>query len=148
MNHWLHENKVIEKIEDFPENTFGFVYRITNLTNGKFYIGKKQLLSQTNVKLGKKEKAALPTQRGRTPSKKLVVKESNWKDYWGSCKPLLEDIKKLGPEKFKREILMLCYNKKMLTYWEVSYQIKEDVLLRDTYNETILSHYYKKDFLS
>ena len=65
-------------IEDFPENTFGFVYRITNLTNDKFYIGKKQLLSQTNVKLGKKEIAALPTQRGRTPSKKLVVKESNW----------------------------------------------------------------------
>jgi hypothetical protein len=64
-------------------------------------------MSKTNVKLGKKEKALLPTQRGRTPSKKLVVKESNWKDYWGSCKPLLEDIKKLGSEKFKREIFTL-----------------------------------------
>lgn len=147
MNNWLHENKVIKELEDFPENTFGYIYRITNLTTGKEYIGKKQLESKTNVKLGKKEKAALPTQRGRTPSKKLVVKESNWKDYWGSCKPLLEDIKKLGESNFKREILKLCFNKKMLTYWEVSYQIKEDVLLRDTYNETILSHYYKKDFI-
>ena len=144
---WLYENKVIDKIEDFPEGTFWYIYRITNLTTGKEYIGKKQLESKINVKLGKKEKASLPTQRGRTPSKKLVVKESNWKDYWGSCKPLLDDIKKLGPEKFKREILKLCPNKKMLTYWEVSYQIKEDVLLRDTYNETILSHYYKKDFI-
>ena len=146
-NMWVYNNKIINNINDFESGTFGYIYRITNLINGKEYIGKKQLESKTNVKLGKKEKAALPTQRGRTPSKKLVVKESNWKEYWGSCKPLLEDIKKLGPEKFKREILMLCYNKKMLTYWEVSYQIKEDVLLRDTYNETILSHYYKKDFI-
>ena len=146
-NMWVYNNKIINNINDFESGTFGYIYRITNLITGKEYIGKKQLESKTNVKLGKKEKAALPTQRGRTPSKKLVVKESNWKEYWGSCKPLLEDIKKLGPEKFKREILMLCYNKKMLIYWEVSYQIKEDVLLRDTYNETILSHYYKKDFI-
>jgi uncharacterized protein YlzI (FlbEa/FlbD family) len=148
MNNWLHENKVIEKIEDFPENTFGFVYRITNLTNGKFYIGKKQLLSQTNVKLGKKEIAALPTQRGRTPSKKLVVKESNWQEYWGSCKPLHEDLKKLGEDQFKREILMICKSKKLLTYYEAAFQIKENVLLNENYNDTILGHYYRKDFLN
>jgi len=145
---WLYNNKTIDSLEDFPESTFGYIYRITNLTTGKEYIGKKQLESKTNVKLGKKEKAALPVQRGRTPSKKLVVKESNWKEYWGSCKPLLEDIRKLGESNFKREIIRLCPNKKMLTYWEMAYQVKEDVLLRDTYNETILSHYYKKDFLS
>ena len=145
---WLYENKIIEKIEDFPESTFGYIYRITNLESGKEYIGKKQLESKTNVKLGKKEKALLPTQRGRKVTKKLVIKESNWKDYWGSCKPLLDDIKKLGPEKFKREILRLCSSKKMLTYWEVAYQIKEDILLKDSYNETILGHYYRKDFLS
>ena len=78
---WLYENKVIEKIEDFPENTFGFIYKITNTETGKFYIGKKQLISQTNVKLGKKELAALPVQRGKKPTKKLVIKESNWKEY-------------------------------------------------------------------
>lgn len=144
---WTYKGKIINNINDFELGTFGYIYRITNLITGKEYIGKKQLESKTNVKLGKKEKAALPTQRGRTPSKKLIIKESNWKEYWGSCKPLLDDIKKLGLEKFKREILKLCPNKKMLTYWEVSYQIKEDVLLRDTYNETILSHYYKKDFI-
>ena len=145
---WLYENKVIEKIEDFLEGTFGFVYRITNLTNGKFYIGKKQLLSQTNIKLSKKEIAALPTQRGRTPSKKLVVKESNWREYWGSCKSLHEDLKKLGADQFKREILMICKSKKLLTYYEAAFQIKEDVLLNESYNDTILGHYYRKDFLS
>jgi hypothetical protein len=145
---WLYKDKKIENLEDFEQEIFGFVYRIINLQNGKFYIGKKQIQSKTNVKLGKKEKSLLPKQRGRTPSKKLVIKESNWKEYWGSCKPLLEDIKKLGETKFKREILMLCPNKKMLTYWEASYQMKEDVLLKDdNYNDTILSHYYRKDFI-
>lgn len=144
---WLHKNKVINKIEDFPENTFGFIYKISNNETGKFYIGKKQLMSKTNVKLGKKEKAALPTQRGRTPSKKLVVKEADWQNYWGSNKSLLEELK-LHKDKFTREILMVCSSKKMLTYWEAAYQIKLDVLLIDSYNETILGHYYKKDFLS
>ena len=144
---WLHKNKVINNINDFESGTFGFIYKITNNETGKFYIGKKQLMSKTNVKLGKKEKAALPTQRGRTPSKKLVVKEADWQNYWGSNKPLLEELK-LNKDKFTREILMICSSKKMLTYWEAAYQIKLDVLLIDSYNETILGHYYKKDFLS
>jgi len=146
---WLYKNKIISKIEDLPNpNIFGFIYKITNLKNGKIYIGKKQILSKTKIKIGKKEKALLPTQRGRTPSKKLVIKESNWSEYWGSCKPLLEDVKKLGESNFKKEILMFCISKKLLTYWEAAYQIKEDVLLKDTYCDTILGHYYRKDFLS
>ena len=143
---WLYENKVINKIEDFPENTFGFIYKITNKETGKFYIGKKQLMSKTNVKLGKKEIAALPTQRGRTPSKKLVVKEADWQNYWGSNKPLLEELKS-NKDKFTREILMVCSSKKLLTYWEAAFQIKLDVLLIDGYNDTVLGHYYKKDFI-
>ena len=143
---WLYENKVINKIEDFPENTFGFISKITNKETGKFYIGKKQLMSKTNVKLGKKEIAALPTQRGRTPSKKLVVKEADWQNYWGSNKPLLEELKS-HKDKFTREILMVCSSKKLLTYWEAAFQIKLDVLLIDGYNDTVLGHYYKKDFI-
>ena len=145
---WLYQDKEIKQLEDFGEILpFGFIYKITNLDSDKFYIGKKQIISKTNVKLGKKEKALLPIQRGRAKSKKLVEKESNWLTYFGSCKPLLEDIKSLGESKFKREIIMICYSKKMLTYWEAAYQIKEDVLMKDNnYNDTILSHYYRKDF--
>ena len=145
MNNWLHENKVIDKIEDFPEGTFGYIYRITNLTTGKEYIGKKQLESKINVKLGKKEKASLPTQRGRTPSKKLVVKESNWKDYWGSCKPLLEDVKHLGEGNFQREILDLAWSSKHLSYLEAKHQFKTDVLETNSYNDNIQARYYRKD---
>lgn len=143
---WLYYNKVIEKIEDFPEGTFGFIYKITNLDTNKFYIGKKQLISSTNVKLGKKELAALPTQRGKKPSKKLVEKESNWVEYWGSNKFLLEDIKQLGYKYFKREILVICLNKKLLTYWELATQCKYDVLLSNSYNDNLLGKFYRKDF--
>lgn len=143
---WLYENKVIEKTEDFPEGTFGYVYRITNLVNGKSYIGKKQLLSKINKKLGKKEIAALPTQRGRTPSTKLIISESNWLTYWGSCKPLLNDVKLLGEGKFKREILTICKTKKQLTYYEVMHQVKEDVLFIDSYNDNILAKFHRRDF--
>ena len=142
---WLHKNKVINKIEDFPKNTFGFIYKITNNETGKFYIGKKQLMSKTNVKLGKKEKAALPTQRGRTPSKKLVVKEADWQNYWSSNKPLLKELKS-HKDKFTREILMVCSSKKMLTYWETAFQIKLDVLTVNSYNETVLGKFFKGDF--
>lgn len=143
---WLYENKVIEKTEDFPEGTFGYVYRITNLINGKSYIGKKQLLSKINKKLGKKEIAALPTQRGRTPSTKLIISESNWLTYWGSCKPLLNDVKLLGEDKFKREILTICKTKKQLTYYEVMHQVKEDVLFIESYNDNILAKFHRRDF--
>ena len=145
---WLYEDKVKEKIEDFPENTFGFIYKITNKETGKFYIGKKQLISQTNVKLGKKELAALPVQRGKKPTKKLVTKESNWVDYWGSNKFLLDDIKKLGEDKFQREIVIICPNKKLLTYWELAIQCKYDVLQVDCYNDNLLGKFYRKDFVA
>lgn len=144
---WLYENKVIEKIDDFPENTFGFIYKITNKETGKFYIGKKQLMSQTNVKLGKKELANLPIQRGRKATKKKVIKESNWKEYWGSSKILIDEIEKLGKEKFIKEILLLCPTKKQLTYYETFFQMKYNVLVVDSYNDSILGNYYRKDFI-
>ena len=145
---WLYKNKVINKLEDLPEDTFGFIYKITNKIDGKFYIGKKQIMSQTNVKLGKKELEALPTQRGKKPSKKLVIKESNWVDYMGSNKFLLEDIKNLGEKKFLKEIIIICPNKKLLTYWELATQCRYDVLQVNSYNDNLLGKFYRKDFLS
>jgi hypothetical protein len=147
MNNWLYKDKVIEKIEDLPENTFGFIYKITNFETGKFYIGKKQLMSFTNIKMGKKELAEQPIQRGRKVTKKQVIKESNWKEYWGSNKFLLDDIKKSGYENFTREILIICSTKKLLTYWELAIQCKYDVLQSNSYNDNILGKFYIKDFL-
>jgi hypothetical protein len=43
---------------------------------------------------------------------------------------------------------MICKSKKLLTYYEAAFQIKENVLLNENYNDTILGHYYRKDFLA
>jgi len=131
-----------------PEEYYGFVYKITNLTNNKFYIGKKQFKSVTNVKLGKKELNNLPIQRGRKPTKKQVIKDSNWVNYWSSSKDLINDVKTLGEDKFKREILILCKTKKELTYYETYYQFTTECLLTDlSYNDNILGHFFRKDLV-
>jgi len=147
MNNWLYENKEYTKLEDFDSTAFGFIYYIENKETGKFYIGKKQLLSVNMKKLGKKEMADLPIQRGRKVTKKQVIKESNWKDYFGSNKQLLEDIKKLGEDKFERKILYICKSKKQLTYFEAHYQMQYEVLTSDSYNDSIFGKFFRQDFL-
>jgi len=144
MSNWFYQNKEVSSIEDFPEGCYGFVYKITNKTTGKFYIGRKILSNKLTVRLTKKELSE-QTGPGRKPTKKKVQKESNWKDYWGSCKPLLAEIKQLGEDKFEREVIKLCFSKKQLTYYEIAYQCKLDVLEVDSYNENIMSRIFKKD---
>lgn len=143
---WLYEDEEITSIEQFPKNCHGFVYKITNLQNGKIYIGRKILINTLNRKLTKKELLE-QTGPGRKPTKKKVVKESNWLSYWGSNKPLLEDIQELGKEKFKREIIKLTFSKKQLTYYELHYQCIFEVLTRDSYNSNILGKFYPKDLV-
>jgi hypothetical protein len=143
---WLYEDEEITSIEQFPKNCHGFVYKITNLQNGKIYIGRKILVNTLNKKLTKKELLE-QTGPGRKPTKKKVVKESNWLSYWGSNKPLLEDIQELGKEKFKREIIKLTFSKKQLTYYELHYQCIFEVLTRDSYNSNILGKFYPKDLV-
>jgi len=146
MSKWLYENEEITSIEQFPKNCHGFVYKITNLENGKIYVGRKILLNTLNKKLTKKELTE-QVGPGRKPTKKKVIKESNWISYWGSNKPLLEDIKQLGKDKFKREIIKLTFSKKQLTYYELHYQCIFEVLMKDSYNSNILGKFYPKDLI-
>jgi len=141
---WLHKGKVINSIEDMPQGTFGFIYITTHNSSGISYIGKKSLYHNVRRKLTKKELAE-HTGRGRKPTTEVVQKESDWKTYYGSAKELKEDITNIGKENFTREILRICYTKKSLTYWEIAYQCKEDVLLNSTYNDNILGKFFRKD---
>ena len=123
------------------------IYKTTNLVNGKFYIGKKSLYSNVRKKLTKKELAEY-SGPGRKPTKKLVTSESNWMDYWGSNKGILQEIKEKGNSMFRREILKFCYNKKQLTYWELHYQCVNEVLLTEkSYNDNILAKFFRKDLV-
>ena len=144
---WLHNEKVIEKIEDMPQNTFGFVYIVTHNPSGISYIGKKSLFHNIKKKLTKKELAE-QTGPGRKSTTRVVVKESDWKTYYGSAKPIMELIKGGKQEEFTREILQLVPNKKLLTYYECKYLFKYGVLEHplEYFNDNILGKFFTKDF--
>ena len=144
---WLYKEKVIEKIEDMPQETFGFIYIVTHKPSGKSYIGKKVLYHNVKKTLTKKELAE-QTGPGRKPTKKVVTKESDWKTYYGSAKPILELIKDGKQEEFTREILQLVPNKKLLTYYECKFLFKYGVLEHplEYFNDNILGKFFTKDF--
>ena len=109
-----------EDFVDAPKGIEGFVYLITNLTNDRKYIGKKSFWTRRKDK---------KTGRRKT-------KESDWKNYFGSCDELNEDVKLLGRDNFQREILYLCPHKKSMSYYETMEQFKRDVLMTDDYYNT------------
>jgi hypothetical protein len=142
---WLYNGKEIKSTEDLDPDIYGFVYRITHISSGKFYIGKKILFTNRKKRLTKKELAELEPKKGKKPTFKRDIQESNWRDYYGSSKTLLAEINTLGKLEFKREILTLCKTKKQLTYWELYHQCVNNVLLIDSYNDNILSKFFRKD---
>jgi len=122
---WTYEGK--EFTSDDINDYYGFIYRITNLVNGHDYIGRKYFKSKRKLKPLKGKK-----------NKRSKIVETDWQDYYGSSKRLLEDIELLGKENFKREIIELCTTRGNTNYAELVWQVKEDVLLReDNYNGII-----------
>ena len=144
---WLYNEQVIEKIEDMPQGTFGFIYMTTHNSSGISYIGKKSLYHNVKRKLTKKELAE-HTGRGRKPTTEVVQKESDWKTYYGSTKQIVELIKGGKQEEFTREILQFVFNKKLLTYYECKYLFINEVLEHPDkwYNDNLLGKFYTKDF--
>lgn len=137
---WTFNNKVINEI---PENIHGFIYKITD-DKGNIYFGKKAFLHKRKTKLSKKAKL-LPENKNKRI--KISYQNSNWKSYYGSCKPLLEYLKTLNKEELsnvKREIICFCKTKIDLTYREMEILVKENVLFRDDcWNVNILSKFFK-----
>lgn len=124
---WYYKNEPFEDISDYV----GFVYQITNLSNNKKYIGKKNFyFSKTKQVKGKKKRTKV---------------ESDWKSYYGSNKELLADVKEYGEENFRRDILMLCKSKGEFGYYEAKMQFEHNVLERDDYYNTwIMCRVHKK----
>ena len=145
---WLYKDKEVASIEDMPQGTIGFIYKITHLPTGRAYIGRKILQHSLKKKLTKKELAE-QTGPGRKPTTKRVVKESDWKTYYGSSKPFLALVKENPKEDFKREILRYVSSKKLLTYYETKELFVNEVLEHpDTfYNDNIASKFFRKDFI-
>ena len=116
---WTYQGKTVQEL---PENCIGFVYLITNTINGRMYIGKKLA----------KFKRSRPPLKGRKNKRRHTV-ESDWQDYYGSSDLLIEDVNKLGKEKFKREIIHLCKSKGECNYLEAKEQFARGVLESDDY---------------
>ena len=122
---WTYQGKIVEEIS---EEYVGFVYLITNLTNNKKYIGKKL----TKFKVTKKPLKGKKNKRRST-------KESDWRTYWGSSPHLQEDVEKIGPDNFTREILYYCTSRGELSYLEAKEQFDREVLKTDEYYNGIIN---------
>jgi len=116
---WLFES---QEIEALTEDCVGFVYVITNLTNNRKYIGKKLARFKTSK----------PPLKGRK-NRRRGTKESDWREYYGSNDELNEDVKNLGIENFKREILYYCKSKAECSYIEAREQFRHQVLEKEEY---------------
>ena len=113
---WIYEK---EPITEIPEGAIGFVYLITNQANGMKYIGKKNFyFSKTKQVKGKK---------------KRIKVESDWKEYYGSNKALVEHVSLFGDNKFVREIIHLCKTKGEMTYYETKHIFATDAVISEKY---------------
>lgn len=131
MDSWIYNGK------DFSEemicDNYGFVYIITNKTNGKKYIGKKYFYSTKYKQVNKK--------------KKRIKVYSDWKSYFGSNEHIKEEVKVFGYSNFKREIIRLCKTKGECSYFEAKEQFDRDVLLDDDYYNGIINCRINKSHL-
>jgi superfamily I DNA and/or RNA helicase len=123
LGHWQ-TNLVLEE-NKLP---YGFIYVITNLVNGKKYIGKKQMKSVKK----------LQPLKGRKNKRHFDI-ETDWKTYTSSSNELNEDLNTIGKNNFKFEIVRLCDSKFELAYYEAKLQFENDVLLNDNFYNGIIN---------
>jgi hypothetical protein len=134
-NPWKFNGEIFES--NHIEDHFGFVYHIHCEITGRSYLGRKYFW-QFRTPKGKKRK---------------VKSESDWKNYYGSCPELKEDIIKYGKEFFSREIISLHKTKGKCNFEETRQLFLNNVLTESLdsgvpayYNSNILNRYFRKDY--
>ena len=120
-------------VDDFTGH-YGFIYQLT-YDDGSMYVGKKSFISTRKKPFGKKKLAEVTDARKK--KYEVIVTDSNWREYEGSCK-------NIGSRKLvSKEIIHLCKAKQDLSYWENYYLYKMKVLFDIFYlNENIEGRYF------
>jgi len=107
-NKWHFEGKPLED-ENIPETATAFLYLITHLESGRWYIGRKTMTKKVTktvtLKNGKKKK-------------KAFREYNDWKDYWSSSDFLKDWVAQEGQDKFLREILIFVETPAATIYGE------------------------------
>lgn len=148
---WTYKDKEVKEI---PEGYIGFIYLISEKPeiikgehiveylkrDDKIYVGKKVFEHKRKTRISKREIAATKTRK----RVKIVKKDSGWQAYQSSCLPLQQAIKQKGVKAFTFEILEFCKDKRELSYKEVWWMFKLNVLEVDSYNGNILGRFFKQ----
>lgn len=144
---WVHEGEYIDEHFQPPADAIGFIYRIFHIGTGKMYIGKKNLSSTRKKKIGiraqKKQLEELQDKR-RVKRVQRITKESDWRDYNSSCKPL-QELMKTNRHEYNKQIIEWCYSKKHLTYCEYKWMYHYKVLEIDSWNDNIAGTIFKQE---
>lgn len=114
---WSYEEKPFSSVD--IGDYIGFVYEITDKTNGKKYVGKKKFKSTRTL-------APLKGQK----RKRKIISESDWMQYYGSSEEVKSLVAEFGSDRFERRILRLCKTTAEMSYYELKEQLEQDVLLK------------------
>ena len=117
MSEWTYNNKPFNS--DMIEDYIGFVYEVYDTEAKMKYIGKKKFWS----------KVTKPPLKGKK-NKRRSLKESDWKDYYGSSEEVNSLVENTGEWRFKRKIIRLCKTLGEMSYYEMKEQLDNDVLLK------------------
>ena len=117
MSEWTYNNKPFNS--DMIEDYIGFVYEVYDTEAKMKYIGKKKFWS----------KVTKPPLKGKK-NKRRSLKESDWKDYYGSSEEVKSLVENTGEWRFKRKIIRLCKTLGEMSYYEMKEQLDNDVLLK------------------
>jgi hypothetical protein len=137
---WIYKGVEFTEI-NIPENAIGFVYHMSVILNGNTYayIGKKNFFANIKKPMGKKALAISTDKRLKKYTREL---KPNFMNYYSSNQQMKETHK--AGFKIKREILVICYSARELTYQEVKHQFKYEVLEKEEFlNGNILGRFYK-----
>lgn len=140
---WKYNGKEVKSIKDMPEGVHGIIYQL-EFSNGKRYIGRKNIYSVRKRNFGKKELEKIKDKRKKTYE--MVKKESNWKTYASSNKAIKELLESGDIELKSKEILHYTFNEKHTTYLETQALFCYGAIESEEFlNDNILGKFYRRD---